>query len=131
MWTRGQINIAPGSPDSNDLLVISCGKCSNGKEFAPFAIRLNTQTMIYENAPDFDFAAWETEVSGKRDKQPNMVPERVRELCEVSGSTKPELAKAIRDDCGCVRQNAYRYITRAEKARQIAWSKTNEKYLRK
>ena len=34
-WTRAQINIAPGSADNNDALVITCGKNSNSKEFAP------------------------------------------------------------------------------------------------
>jgi hypothetical protein len=46
---------------------VTCGKNSNGREFAPFAVRLNPETMIYEAAPDFDLDAWETEVAGKRE----------------------------------------------------------------
>ena len=40
-WTRGQINIAPIDPDDNSRLIVACGKCSNGKEFEKFAIKLN------------------------------------------------------------------------------------------
>jgi hypothetical protein len=39
-WARSQFNLAPGNPGDNDILIVSCGKCSNGKEFEPFAIRL-------------------------------------------------------------------------------------------
>jgi hypothetical protein len=47
-WERSQINIAPGSPDSNDKLVVACGKNNDGKEFPMFAAELNKRTMIYE-----------------------------------------------------------------------------------
>ena len=130
-WTRGQMNVAPGSPDSNDVLVLSCGKCSNGKEFAPFAARLNPCTMIYEVAPDFDVGAWQAEVSGSRDREPIMTPERVRELCAVAGMDKAELAKAITEDCGCYRGSAYRYIAKATKARTINERKSDGRYFRK
>ncbi|MEK7676556.1 MAG: AAA family ATPase [Verrucomicrobiota bacterium] len=129
-WTRGQINVAPGTPDDNDTLILSCGKCSNGKEFAPFAVRLNQASMIYELAPDFDLAAWQSDVSGTRDREPLMTPNRVRELC-AGPMTKAELARAIRDDCGCARQVSYRYIGKAEKAGKIRFSKTNDNYTAK
>jgi hypothetical protein len=125
-WTRGQINIAPGSADSNDILVLTCGKCSNGKEFAPFAAQLNPVTMIYEPAPDFDFAAWQGEVSGKPDRTPVMTPARVRELCKPL-STKVELAKAIMGDSGCAKATAYRYIIRAN-GKTIRFNKADETY---
>jgi hypothetical protein len=111
-WTRGQINIVPIDPDNNDRLVVACGKCSNGKEFAPFGIKLNTETMIYSVDDSFDMTAWAEEITGKKDA-PDMTPERVRELCAVAGMPKAMLAKAIEADCGCVRQSAYRYIKRA------------------
>jgi|GEM_PF-740073 len=130
-WTRGQMNVAPGSPDSNDVLVLTCGKCSNGREFAPFAVRLDPESMIYEVAPDFDVAAWQAEVSGSSDREPIMTPERVRELCAVAGMDKAELAKAIIEDCGCYRGSAYRYITRATKARTINERKSDGRYFRK
>ena len=65
-WTRGQINVSAGSPDNNDTLVLSCGKCSNGREFEPFAVRLNPDTFIYEPAPAFDMSAWQADMTGKK-----------------------------------------------------------------
>ena len=111
-WARGQINIAPMSGENNERLIVACGKASNGREFPPFAVKLNTATMIYECDPSIDVAAWAAEMTGKPDA-PLMSPDRVGELCDASGSSKPQLAKAIMEDCGCVRQSAYRYIVRA------------------
>ncbi len=127
-WTRGQINVAPGSADNNETLVLSCGKCSNGREFALFAARLNPQTMLYEPAPDFDLAAWQGELTGKASNAESISHERVAELCRGSMS-KPELAKAIMADCGCARGTAYRRMDAAAKARTIHWSKASETYV--
>lgn len=129
-WTRGQINVAPGCADSNDMLVLTCGKCSNGKEFAPFAVRLDSRTMIYEPAPDFDMAAWQSEVSGKGSAEPLMTPSRVQELCRLPQS-RAELSHAIREDCGCARQVSYRYIKRAEQSRKIRFNERNQTYAAK
>lgn len=126
-WTRGQMNVAPGSPDSNDVLVLTCGKCSNGREFAPFAVRLDPESMIYEVAPDFDMEAWQGELSGKASNAESISHERVAELCRGSMS-KPELAKAIMRDCGCARGTAYRRMEATEKARLIQWSRATETY---
>jgi hypothetical protein len=52
----------------------------------------------------------------------------VRELCK-GALTKKELARAIMDDAGCVKQYAYRFILKAEKARCIQFSKATEKYV--
>lgn len=49
-----KINVAPRSEDDPRKLIISCGKNSDGAEFAPFGVRLNTATMIYELDPDFE-----------------------------------------------------------------------------
>lgn len=129
-WARGQINLAPGSADSNDILIVSCGKCSNGQEFAPFAIRLNPKTMIYEPEAGFDVAAWQADVSGKRERDAAITIERVGELCK-GGLTKKDLAKVIMDDAGCVKQYAYRLILKAEKSRVITFSKATDKYVPK
>jgi hypothetical protein len=126
-WARGQLNVAPGAADSNDVLVLTCGKCSNGREFEPFAARLNPQSMIYELAADFDLGAWEAEITGRSDREPLMTPERVQELC-LSPKTRPELAHAIREDCGCARQVAYRYIKRAEQAHKIRFNERTQNY---
>ncbi|HXR47406.1 MAG TPA: AAA family ATPase [Candidatus Limnocylindrales bacterium] len=130
-WTRGQINIAPVDPDNNDRLIIACGKCSNGREFQTFAVRLNRDSMIYECDPTVDVTQWQQDMTGAKDNAPLMNPDRVRELCDLGGSNKAALAKAIMDDCGCYRGSAYRYITRAEQATKISFKKSNETYYRK
>ncbi|HEY5909185.1 MAG TPA: AAA family ATPase [Verrucomicrobiae bacterium] len=126
-WSRAQINLSPGSPDNNDLLVVSCGKNSNGREFSKFAARLNPATMLYEVDPSFDFGAWESALSGRTNSQPLITPDRTRELCRALMS-KADLAHTIREDCGCARPVAYRYIKRAEQARKIKWNSSNETY---
>jgi hypothetical protein len=110
-WARAQINLAPFDSDSNDRLIVACGKCSNGKEFARFGVKLNPETMIYETDPSVDVDQWQHDMAGT--DQPLMTPDRVRELCALTGSAKLDLANAIMTDCGCARQSAYRYITKA------------------
>jgi hypothetical protein len=74
-WARGQINLAPVDEDNYDRLIVACGKCSNGREFQPFAIRLNPETMIYEVDPTVDVKTWATDIqkhNGKRKRNPTM-----------------------------------------------------------
>jgi hypothetical protein len=60
-WARAQINVSPGLEDSNEILILTCGRNSNGKEFPPVAVRRN-EAGIYEADPDFDLAAWREHV---------------------------------------------------------------------
>ena len=129
-WTRAQINLAPASEDDNAVLAVLCGKSNNGKEFPPFAVRLNPESMLYEPAPDVDMEQWRADMTNKP-TAPLMNPDRVRELCVVSGTDKTTLAKAIMEDCGCYRGSAYRYITRAEQAKKISLNKSHGTYFRK
>ena len=129
-WTRAQINLAPVDAESNDRLIVACGKCSNGREFLPFGIKLNLETMIYECDPTVDVTAWEAEVTGSRNKGPLMTPDQVKEFCRIP-KTKAELAHAILEDCGCARTVAYRYIKRAEAARKIQFNAKTENYAAK
>ena len=122
-WTRGQMNITPVDPDSNERLVIACGKCSNGKEFVTFAVALNPATMIYEVDQNFDIEVWQADITGKP-TGPLMNPDRVRQLCG-KGMDKADLAKAIVKDCGCSRATAYRQIATAESAKKITKSKAH------
>lgn len=128
-WTRGQMNIAAGKPDSNETLVIACGKCSNGKEFQPFAIKLNPDTMIYELDPDFDLEAWQSQTNGIKTSQ-QISPETVRELCPVGGASKPELSKILTNELGLSRATSYRWIERCVKTKHINRSKFNDNFFR-
>jgi hypothetical protein len=87
--------------------------------------------MIYECDPTVDVTQWEKDVSGSKDAAPLMNSDRVRELCPLTGTDKTALSKAIMADCGCYRGSAYRYIARAEQAKQIRFNKSNETYFRK
>lgn len=129
-WTRAQINIAPINEDNNDSLSISCGKCSDGKEFIPFAIRLNPDSMLYECDPSVDVKEWAENLKTGKNPDCIMPPYQVRQLCDVSGSSKTDLAKAIDQDAGCGRTNAYRYIRKAESDKQIKWSDDLKKFFR-
>ena len=128
-WTRAQINVAPGSADSNEVLVVSCGKLSNGKEFAPYAVRLNQETMIYELDPKFDFAAWESETTG-RTVAIELTSERVASLC-VGAMAKAELVKAIMDDTGVAKTKAYGSVAKAEKSKRIQFNPVLKTYVTK
>ena len=134
-WTRGQINIAPGSPDDDAVFVLTCGKCSNGKEFPMFAIRLDPDTMIYALDETFDLSAWQSEVTGKRTEQdlsPARVAEIVAELCKTGGAPKkPAIVKALRDETGCATSGAYKAIDRAERAKKIHYTKATKTYVTK
>lgn len=68
-WARAQINIMPGGADDSSWLVVASGKCSNYKEFEPFAIRLNEETMLYDVDPTFDLEAWKGDVAGEKPKK--------------------------------------------------------------
>jgi hypothetical protein len=134
-WTRAQINLAPVDPDSNDRLIVGCGKCSNGREFPTYAVRLNTETMIYECDPTVDVMAWQTEMTGKSEAMelsPDMVAGIVAELSKAGGAPKkPQIVKAIRADTGCASSGAYKAIERAERAKKIHYTKATKTYVTK
>lgn len=110
-WARAIINLAPASEETNSQLVVSCGKCSNGKEFQPFAVKLNEESMRYEIDSDVDVAEWCREKSGKT--APAISPDEIVNLTSSSGTSKPDLAKQISQTIGCTRESAYRHIRSA------------------
>jgi hypothetical protein len=126
-WTRGQINLAAVNEDNNDQLIVACGKCSNGREFEPFGIRLNLESMVYECDPTIDVKAWESEIAGLKSNSPIITSEEVAKLCR-GPMTKNELATAIKEDCGCPRTAAYRYLKRAVSARHLKFNPKTECY---
>jgi len=115
-------------------LIVACGKCSNGKEFSAFGVRMNSE-MIYECDPTIDVSAWQSEMSGKSetpDLSPDMVAGIVAELCKASGAPKkPQIVKALRADTGCASSGAYKAIDRAEHAKKIHYTKTTKTYVSK
>ena len=126
-WTRAQINLAPGTADNNEVLVVSCGKCSNGREFAPMAIRLNADTLIFESAPDFDMQEWQGQVTGAAPNRRHITANDVRELTEPS-QKRIDLVKAVMAETGCGKTAAYDAIEKAERAKVIFYSKATRTY---
>jgi hypothetical protein len=131
-WTRGQINLAAVDADSNDRLVVACGKCSNGKEFPAFGIALNPESMIYNCDSTVDIEGWATEMGGKAtgpDLSPVVVAGFVKELTQTMGAPKKaHLVKALVDDTGCAKSGAYTAIDRAERAAKIRFTKATKTY---
>jgi hypothetical protein len=61
-WTRSQINLSPFNEDNNDILVVASGKCNNAREFEPFAIELDKESMTYSVA-EANLDEWKERVS--------------------------------------------------------------------
>jgi hypothetical protein len=112
---------------------VGCGKCSNGREFAAFGVRLNSETMIYEIDSTVDVSAWENAINGKSegpDLSPDMVAGVVAELGKAKGAPKKtEVVKALRDETGCATGSACRAIERAESAKKIHYTKATKTYV--
>lgn len=87
-WVRALINVAPGQPDNNDTIIIASGKCSNAREFEPFAARLDETTMLYQRDHNFDFEAWKHSVESPRGDTAKPTLEMVLELLPPSGSIR-------------------------------------------
>lgn len=128
-WTRGQMNFAPGSPDSNDLLVVTCGKCSNGKEFAPFAIRLNAD-MIYQVDDTFDISEWKEAVTSDKVKQTPISLIQVAACC--SGEMPcPDLVKIISETFFIGKTAAYKKIGQCIQSKLLIQSRITKNIMPK
>lgn len=86
--------------------------------------------MWYECDESVDVIEWHKELKAGKKGAPLISSEKVRELCELAGSTKSELAKAIIDEIGCARPNAYRYMKNSEIDQQIKWSNERKLYFK-
>jgi hypothetical protein len=84
-WTRAQVNIAPGSADSSNVLVIASGKNNNFPEFAPYAIELDTLSMTYQVKEDFDMETWKTEIAGTTTTTRKSCSHHIAELLRIAG----------------------------------------------
>ncbi len=128
-WARGLINVVPGAEDNNETLVLTCGKNSNGREFAPIAVRLNPDTMIYEVAPDFDVDSWREHVSNASNRRRTLSPRLILELQWTQPELeKKSLVKLITDETGCGRSRAYELIDEAKQHGILRFNKTTSTY---
>ena len=124
-WARAQINVAPGNPDNNETLVITCGKNNDGKEFPSFAANLNPNTMMYEPDESFDMDEWREEVgAGKKTDRSTEIPA----LLEAGPLKKADLAKSAMAALKCRQSTAYYLIDKAKKRGLIALNRKSEMY---
>lgn len=118
-WARGQINVAVASPNSYETVILSCGKCSDGKEFEPFAAHFNEQTHIYSRDDTFDIKGWINAIQSS--SKPKV------EICDVlnalngNAMTKNELFEAIEAEVDASKSAIYRAIDRAERAKKVKY----------
>jgi hypothetical protein len=97
-WTRAQINVSPGLPDDNNVIVISSAKCSNAKEFEPFAAVLDQETMLYHRDVDFDLEAWQHSLEFPRGRADKLTLDLILDLLPATGSIpKPAVIERLRD----------------------------------
>ena len=110
-WSRAQINMSAISEENNDHLAISCGKCSNGREFTSFAVKLDQQSLTYLIDSETNVSEWAK--SRQSTTKPTLITsDQVANLCR-EGIKRTELVHALMEETGCKRENSYRYIRRA------------------
>jgi hypothetical protein len=114
LWTRGQINVAPVEADNNERLVISCGKSSNGPEFAPFGVKLNPTALVYEKDPEFDLAVWSAKLRGETHSATKPTPEAVAALVKDLPLARKALKELVMEELGCGQAAAYALIAKSE-----------------
>jgi hypothetical protein len=92
-------------------VILTCGKNSNGREFAPVAVRL-TDDVIYEVAENFDVDAWRPEVSAPR--KASVKPQVLREILEKGRQyDKKEIVTLLREETGVHKTRAYELVEQA------------------
>ena len=62
---RSVWNLAPGDESDNPPVVGFHAKHNDSPADKPFALRLDADTMTYTPVPDFDFEAWQADVSAR------------------------------------------------------------------
>jgi hypothetical protein len=128
-WARAQINVAPASEDSNEQLVLTCGRNSNGKEFPPVAVRRN-EDGIYEVDEIFDIESWREHVTSKTNTRTPPVEKVLRKLLQPGHDyDKAQMAALIRKDKGVSNATAYRWIDQGEASRILRFNRKTETYV--
>ena len=135
-WTRAQINLAPYSTDTNDVLVVASGKANDAEEFEPFAVRLNPESMSYCRDETVDLDTWREQMgAGKAASKPRATVESVLEIVRERGNEGISKAALVRELCaeaGCGKTLAYNLIDKAESSkgeRAIARRKKDKAYV--
>ena len=128
-WCRSQFNIAPRDPDDETLLLMSCGKCSDGKPFQPMGLRYCATTGLYEADSSFDLEAFMDEVNGQKKEEKINYPKLVLDI--VSGGVHDRVD--IKDkliQSGDSASGTYRHMQVAIQ-RRLVYEKDGKLYVNK
>jgi hypothetical protein len=85
---RAEIQLAPGDRDNANLIVLACGKNSDGAKFAARGVIFDPDTCSYSIDSNFDLDSWRADVNGKRTGKAcsiTDVVQAVRELASMPG----------------------------------------------
>ncbi len=97
-WARALINVAPALPNDNSVIIVASGKCSNSREFEPFAARLDEDTMLYQREEDFDFEEWRRSLESSKKDVDKPTLDMVIALLPLTGSIlKAVIIERLRD----------------------------------
>lgn len=114
-WLRSQINVAAAGVEFPDVVIIGCGKCSDGPRWEPFAAKLDALTLTYRRLEEseFDLDEWAEKAvkgSAKRRKIPP-----VEEVAAVVAAAGGEVRGGINSALGLVEQVREKLgVTRAD-----------------
>ena len=131
-WARAQINLAPHSPDTNDVLVVASGKANDATEFEPFAVRLDAETMSYGVDESVDLADWQVQVTGTGSTGSKAAVQDVVDAvkpCGLDGISKAKLVAAVMAETGCAKSLAYRLVATTETNKAIVRRKSDGLYV--
>jgi hypothetical protein len=130
-WTRSQFNLAPRHPEDTSKLILGCGKCSDGKEFAPLGLAFNADTNLYSIDPSFDLMAFKLEMAGnaKRTSRSTTTTEIAELVRDHPGLTRSELKRLVERETGLCESKAYQKITATVVENKIALDPTTKLFL--
>lgn len=127
-WTRAQINLAPVNDDSNDSIIVACGKCSDGQEFPAFAVTLDPETMIYAHDPSVDLAEWRESLTKKNGRPPKADDSQLLALLPEEGLSNDDWLEKS-SELGIKRSAFYYLKKRLVSVQKVHFSKVNDKWM--
>lgn len=101
-WLRSQINVAQAGVDYPDIVIVGCGKCSDGPKWQPFAAKMDPHTMLYRRLEEheFDLEEW-AEQMGAASKKKRKLPTPV-EIAEVISAKGGKMCGGEKNEEGLI-----------------------------
>lgn len=112
--TRAQINLSPVNSEANPPIKVTCGKNSNGRQFEPFVIRLNPDTLIYEVDAEATARLADEENGAAGPAKQRLTPEVIATFLNGHAMKRKDLVKAIMETAKWSQSSVYKTIEAAE-----------------